>query len=94
MITLSEDALAYVAEKNSPLFIDIPYKVSGCCFDMTDCPAVNLGQPRQVDDYTQQRISGVTVFVPNSFPRDHPVVIRTRSFLGFRQLVIDGWRLM
>jgi hypothetical protein len=94
MITLSEDALAYVEEKNTSLFIDVPYKVSGCCFDMTDCPAVNFGEPRQVAEYTKQTISGVTVFVPNSFPSDNPVVIRTRSFLGFRQLVLDGWRLM
>lgn len=94
MITLSEDALAYIEEKNSSLFIEPPYKVSGCCFDMTDCPAVNFGEPRQADDYTKQTISGVTVFVPNTFPTDNPVVIRTRSFLGFRQLVIDGWRMM
>lgn len=94
MITLSEDAVAYVEEKNSSLFIDVPYKVSGCCFDMTDCPAVNFGEPREVSDYTKQTIDGVTVFVPKSLPTENPLVIRTRTFLGFRQLVIDGWRLI
>jgi hypothetical protein len=35
LIAFSEDALAYVREKKSPVFIDVPHKAGGCCFDLT-----------------------------------------------------------
>lgn len=94
MISLSAEALAWVEEKNTPVVIDIPYPVRGCCFDMTDCPAVGFGEPRQPDAYSRQTIDGVTVYVPHALSTEHPLVIRTRSFFGFRQLVLDGWRLV
>jgi hypothetical protein len=94
MITLSEDALAFIEMKNSPLVIDIPHTVSGCCFEITDCPSVRFGEPKNLADYTKQTMQGVTVFVPNSFPDNNSLTIRTRSFLGFQRLAIDGWRLL
>ena len=94
MLSLSNDAIAFAQEKQSPLCIDTPYKVSNCCFDVTECPAVRLGEPRDPAGYARQTISGITVFVPNDFPDDKPMVIKTRSLLGFRQLVIDGWKLV
>ncbi|WP_319240851.1 CC/Se motif family (seleno)protein [uncultured Propionivibrio sp.] len=94
MISLSEDAIAYANEKRSPIHIGLPYKVSGCCFDLTESPSVVLGEPSSPGDYQRQTINGVTVFVPREFPEHDPIVIKTRSLLGFRQLVIDGWKLV
>ena len=93
MIKISEDALAYVEERNSPLFIDVPYKVSGCCFDMTECPAVRFGAPAKSAEYTKQTLQGVTLYIPNCLSDHGTLTIRTRRFLGFRSLVIDGWKL-
>ena len=92
MISLSEDVVDLASKKKAPILIEPPYKVSGCCFDMTECPAVSFGEPRSPAEYTRQTISGVTVFVPNEFPDEPPMMIKTRSLLGFRQLVIDGWK--
>ena len=83
MVTFSEDALAYVGEKKSPVFIDVPYKVSGCCFDMTECPAVRLGEPENAADYTRLDTQGVTLYVPNCLPDPGALTIRTRNLLGF-----------
>jgi hypothetical protein len=94
MITLSEDALALIEEKQSPLFIDIPHAVRGCCFAMTDCPAVRFGQPGSLSAYTRQTIQNATVYVPCGFPDSGDYVIRSRSFFGFKRLVLSGWRLI
>ena len=94
MITLSEDALALIEKKNSPVLIDIPHTVSGCCFEITDCPSVRFGEPGNLADYTKQTTQGVTVFVPNCFPNRDSFVIRTRSFFGFQRLAIDGWKMI
>lgn len=94
MISISDDAVAYAIEKQSPIHIGIPYKVSGCCFDLTECPSVSFGQPREATSHERLTISGITVFVPKDFPDDKPMVIKTRSLLGFRQLILDGWQLV
>ena len=93
LITFSEDALAFVGEKQSPVFIDVPYTVRGCCFDMTECPAVRFGEPTDSAGYVRQDAQGVTLYVPSSLSGNDSLIIRMRSLLGFRSLVIDGWKL-
>lgn len=92
MITFSEDALILVDEKRSPVFIDLPYRVRGCCFKLTECPAVRFGTPENSEGYTRQEIQGVELYVPASLPDHLPLTIRARNLLGFRSLVIDGWK--
>jgi hypothetical protein len=94
MITLSEDALALIEAKESPLFIDIPYAVSGCCFEVTDCPSIHFGEPKNLSGYTKKTIQNVTVYIPGGFPEDGNHVIRARNFFGFKRLVLSGWRLL
>jgi len=94
MITIAEDALALIEEKQSPLFIDIPHEIRGCCFDMSDCPAVRFGEPASLSDYARQTVQNATVYVPKCFPENGTFVIKASSFLGFRRLVLNGWRLI
>jgi hypothetical protein len=94
MITLSEDALALIEAKQSPLFIDIPHTVSGCCFEVTDCPSIHFGEPTKLSDYRKQTLQDATVYVPNSFPENGSYRIRVRNFFGFKRLVLSGWRLI
>lgn len=94
MITISEDALALIAEKQSSLFIDIPHTVSGCCFEVTDCPSIRFGEPRTLSAYTKQTLQNATVYVPSCFPPNGSYVIRAKNFFGFRRLVLSGWRLI
>jgi hypothetical protein len=91
-IGFSEEALAYVREMKSPVFIDLPYKVSGCCFGVPECPTVRLGEPGNIADYTRQEMQGATLYVPRCLSGSGALTIRMSSFLGFRGLVIDGWK--
>lgn len=93
MLSLSAEAVALANEKNLPIQVGSPCMISGCCFDIVERPEVSLGVPKNAAGYSQRTIDGVTVYVPHGFPDDAPLVIRTRSLFGFRQLVIDGWRL-
>lgn len=94
MITISEGALALIEEKQSPLFIDIPHTVSGCCFDVTDCPSIRFGEPKKLSEYAKQTMQNSTVYVPNCFPENGSHVIRVKRFFGFKRLVLSGWRLI
>ena len=93
MITFSEEALAFVGENRSPVFIDRPYTVRGCCFDMTECPAVRFGEPADPGAYVRQEAQGVTLYVPDCLSGNASLTIRMRKLLGFRSLVIDGWKM-
>jgi hypothetical protein len=94
MLTISEDALALIATKKSPLLIGVPHAVRSCCFDMTECPSVGFGEPPNGTGYTKQTIQGVEVYVPDVIADNDALVVRVRNVLGFKQLVIDGWALI
>lgn len=93
MITISEEALAFIASRQTPIFIDIPHTVSGCCFEITDCPSINLGAPRDTSEYMEQTLQGVPVYVPRCFPEHGEHTILLKTFLGFKRLVLSGWRI-
>jgi hypothetical protein len=92
LIEFSEEALAYVAERKSPVVIDLPYEVSGCCFAVAEPPSVRLGEPKDMAGYVRQDFPGVTLYVPRCLSDAHALCIRVRRFLGFRGLVVDGWK--
>ena len=94
MITISEDALAMIDKKQSPVFIEIPHTVSGCCFEITDCPSLRFGVPSNLARYTKHEIQTCTVYVPNCFPEIGEYVICAKSLFGFKRLVLSGWRLI
>ncbi len=94
MLSLSEDALALIAERQQPVFIDVPETIEGCCLEITICPAVRFGTPRKTDKHTLTRIQGVEILVPYCFPRTQNLQIRMKKFLGRKYLFIDGWRLV
>ncbi|KAF7597991.1 MAG: hypothetical protein CGU28_15390 [Candidatus Dactylopiibacterium carminicum] len=93
MLTLTDDALAFIAERRQPIFIDAPQTIESCCLEITPCPGVRFGRPRRPDQHTLREIQGVEVFVPHRFPATQPLAIRTRRFLGRKFLFLDGWRL-
>lgn len=94
MLTLTADALALALAARSPICIDVPHTVSGCCFDITDCPAVRLGEPARPGMHARLTLQGVTIHVPHAFPDDGEHVIGVRSFLGRKRLVLSGWRML
>jgi len=94
MLTLSEDALALIAERQQPVYIDVPETIEACCLEITTCPAVRFGTPRHTDQHALTRIQGAEVFVPYCFPSRQELLIRAKTFWGRHYLFIDGWKLV
>lgn len=94
MLTLSKDALELIAERRQPVLIDVPQTVHGCCLEITPCPTVRFGKPRDPGQHTLQQIQGADVFVPHGFPSMLALSIRAKNFLGRKYLFIDGWKLV
>lgn len=94
MLALSEDALELIAERKQSVFIDVPETIEGCCLEITTCPSVRFGRPRNIDKHALTRIQGVEIFVPQCFPRTQNLLIRAKKFLGRKYLFIDGWKLV
>jgi hypothetical protein len=94
MLTLSEDALELIAERQQSVFIDVPQTIQACCLEITPCPTVRFGKPRSPDQHTLRQIQGVDVFVPHGLPCLLNLSIRAKHFLGRKYLFIDGWKLV
>jgi len=94
MLTLSEDALKLITERQQCVFIEVPQTIQACCLAITTCPTVHFGTPREPDKHQLHHIQGADVFVPHGFPHMLDLLIRSKSFLGRQHLFIDGWKLV
>jgi hypothetical protein len=91
MLTLTPEAVTYIKAQNKPIFLDIPPLIS-CCVHLKESPAVRFGEPHDKDNYNLETIQGVPVYVPHELP-EQPLKITLTSFLGFKNLVVEGWFL-
>lgn len=93
MLTISDEALTMIAQKNEPVFLDMPKTITSCCFDYQECPTVRYGEPRNIDDYDKQTIRDIPVYLPHRLP-EVDIEIVVSSFLGFKRLVLNGWKVI
>jgi hypothetical protein len=91
MLTITPEAKAYALENGGTLFLEYITLTGGCCVPFQPEPTVRFGTPRNQDHYRQETIEELTVFIPRSLP-DIPLVIEVASVLGYKRLVVEGWR--
>lgn len=94
MISISAEARQWIREKNEPVHLDLPKAVSSCCFDLQECPVVRFGKPQDAVKYEEKIIDEMTVWVPRKISEEEKLQITVSKFLGFKRLVVEGWRLV
>ena len=91
MFTITPEAKAYTLDNGGSLFLEYFTVTGGCEIPYHPGPTVRIGKPRKQDQYRQETIDGLTVFIPRRLPEEE-LVIGMVSFLWFKKLVIEGWR--
>jgi hypothetical protein len=94
MISITDEALGIIRKRAQPVYLELPKRVTGCCFHIQECPSVRFGKPREISKYNEKTIQGVPLLVPNGLPEDRPLTLTVSRFLGISKLVVDGWRLI
>ena len=92
MLTLSDQALAYVQGKNQPIYLEMSPTIKECCFTLRESPAVHVGEPRDKAAYHAKTVAGVTVYAPRDLP-EIPLTINIRNLFGYKSLYVIGWKL-
>ncbi|KLU62468.1 hypothetical protein CEB3_c12030 [Peptococcaceae bacterium CEB3] len=101
MWTISPEALAYLRKSGSAsLTVDQPLIVDGCCLQISEPPAVYLGEPkpasgkkRSPGSYTALEVHGIKLHVPSHLSRLDLIIDLTRFFRR-EKLVVEGWNLV
>jgi hypothetical protein len=94
MLTLTQEAVELIRGRKEPIFLEVPKVVSACCFSLRECPMVRFGVPRDGANYEDRTLQDVLVRVPRGFSEDTGLTITVSHFLGFKRLVVEGWRLL
>jgi len=90
MLTITSEARIYALDNGGSLFLEYIVLKYGCCIPYQPEPSVKLGKPYNRNQYRQETIEGLTVFIPHELP-ETPLFITMSSFMGFKRLVIEGW---
>jgi len=92
MLTITPEAKTHVLNNGGLLFLEyMKLSMGACCIPFQPEPSVRLGKPPNQDKYRQEIIDGLTIFIPHDLP-EVPLVITMSFFMGFKKLVVDGWR--
>jgi hypothetical protein len=92
MLTITSQAQAYIKAQNKAIHLELPPMID-CCIHLQEAPMIRLGLPRDLAAYEQPiSIDGIDVYFPLDFI-DIDLTITLASFLGFKRLTLEGWRL-
>lgn len=92
MLTITSQAQSYIKAQNKAIYLELPPKID-CCIHLQEAPIIRLGLPRDLSAYERPiAIDDIDVYVPLDFI-DIDLTITLASFLGFKRLAIEGWRL-
>lgn len=91
MLTITPQAVQYIKERNSTIYLELP-PVIDCCMHLQEAPIITLGHPPKPECYEKLEISEITVYCHHNLPAI-PLIIIVASFLGFKRLAIEGWKL-
>jgi hypothetical protein len=91
MVNISPEAVEIIRKQGNTVFLDLPKAITSCCFDLQECPTVRLGAPPNPDAYSITDTDGITVFLPRIIAGIE-LSIEVSSFLGFKRLIVEGWR--
>lgn len=91
MLDITPEAAQFIKGKQKPIYLDIPPEI-GCCIHLREKPTIRFGQPHDPHNYELRTIQEISVFVPYDLP-EQPLTVTLTSFLGFKNLSIEGWHL-
>ncbi|HWQ62457.1 MAG TPA: hypothetical protein VN521_09115 [Negativicutes bacterium] len=55
---------------------------------------MGLGSPKNRDDYRCEAIDGVAFYLPHDFAAPFPLTVELHSLFGFKNLHLEGWKLI
>jgi len=88
MLTFTPEASAYIRGKGASLYL--AYRtVWGCCIPYEPRLSIMLGTPRNRAGYREEKIDGLTVYIPRDLP-PYSLVARLNNSFGFRRLALEG----
>jgi len=90
MLPLRRKRVQYALHSGGVLYLEY-LTVQGAAFPIKPGPSVRFGNPHDPQNYRQETIEGMTVFVPRELP-EVPLRINLNAFMGFKRLVVEGWR--
>lgn len=93
MLTITPEAVQYIRKRNLPVRLELPPCIDACCFELQEAPEARFGAPKDREAHKEQVIEEITVFIPRSL-QSLPLTLTVRSFLGFKHLAVEGWRLV
>ncbi|WP_378954920.1 CC/Se motif family (seleno)protein [Pelosinus sp. sgz500959] len=94
MITINDKARDYILTKGGCIHVLHGNGAAMCCGRVNFGPSIEIGEPREIRDYTLVMMNEIQVYLPKNFHIHYPLVIGLGNFLGIKSLRIEGWKLL
>ncbi|MGB9755554.1 MAG: CC/Se motif family (seleno)protein [Desulfurella sp.] len=68
------------------------HDVANTCIDVKTIPEVSIGLPLTPDKYILLKIDSIDVYIDKFVGDSENFTIKLNKVLGFKYLVLDGWK--
>ena len=91
MLTFTKEARDFARQKGNIVHLEY-LTLNSCCIPFQPAPTVRFGSPHNPQQYEEETIDGLQVFIPHHLP-DVPLEIQLSTFMGIKRLIVEGWKL-
>ncbi len=88
---IDASAKEYILKKGGKVKI-IYHDIGNTCIDFKTMPEVSIGTPRNLEKFYVLNIDLIEVFVDKFISDSDEFTIKLNRVLGFKYLVLDGWK--
>jgi hypothetical protein len=89
----TEEAQEYIKKKGGVAHVVIYRRSSMCCGRVALPPTINIGVPKNIQDYEVDRVNDIEFYYPKDQCFPHPWEINLHRTLGFSSLQVEGWKI-
>ncbi len=90
MLTFTKEACDFALLRGGIFYLEY-IQLKGCCIPYQPAPIIRLGMPQHPKRYQQEMVNGIQIYIPAKMP-ELPLEIHLSTFMGFKRLVVEGWR--
>ena len=94
LLSVNDQARDYISQKGGIAHLVAYRQSSMCCGKIGFPPSIQLGAPKNKEDYTLHQINTIQFYLPKDFSIHCPLTIGVHQTFGISSLHIDGWKLV
>lgn len=89
---ISSEAKEYIKRKGGSIYLKYP-NIKGCCIEANYEPIIYMGIPADKNNYRALEFDDVVIYLDKNIRSTENLFLELKGFLGYKYLILKGWKI-